>query len=230
MVWQRGQRLDRVPQHIEAGARRHHLGHAARVVWIDDAHHRPQRAVGDARLGVHLDVIEDRDAGRLAAGAGCGRDGDQRLAAGQALACLADRRIDIGQEVGGIGGIQVGGLGGIDAGTTADRHVAVEGAIGRELDRLVEGGIGRLDAGAIEQYRVQPLGPQRFERDPDRIAVSQVRIGHDHDPRCPESFHLEPDFAGSAQTIFDAGRVHGEDRFRPHVLLSPLCCNHVGPV
>ncbi len=35
--------------------------------------------MGDAGLGMHRDEVEDGDAGRLAAGAGGGRNGDQRL-------------------------------------------------------------------------------------------------------------------------------------------------------
>ena len=47
-------------------------------------------------------------------------------------ASLADRLVDIRQEVGRMGGIQVRCLGGVDHRPAADRHVAVELRLRRE--------------------------------------------------------------------------------------------------
>ena len=47
-------RLKPVTQHVEPAARRDHRRQVAHVVGIHNAHDRPQRPVGDPRLGLHL--------------------------------------------------------------------------------------------------------------------------------------------------------------------------------
>jgi hypothetical protein len=54
---------------------RHRLG----VLGVDDAEGGLEPSVGDARLGVAFDVVEDRHARGLTAGARRRGDGDERL-------------------------------------------------------------------------------------------------------------------------------------------------------
>ena len=82
--------------------------------------------MGDAGLGLALHEIEDRDAGRFAAGAGRGRNGDQRLERSGHRLAAADRRVDVVEEVGRIGRVEVGGLGRVDRAAAADGDERVE--------------------------------------------------------------------------------------------------------
>ncbi len=125
-------------QDVEAGACRDHGWQVAGVVRIDDADHGSQRAVRDAGLGVHLQQIEDRYAGRLAAGAGGGRNGDQRLEPTRYGLTPTNGRVDVGQEVCRIGRVQIGRLRRVDARPATDGDVAVEVALGRKADRFLE--------------------------------------------------------------------------------------------
>ena len=93
--------------------------------------------------------VEDRHAGRFAAGSGGRRNRDQRLQRPRHRQASADGRVDIVEKVRRrIGRVQVGGLRGVDRGPAADGDVRVVGARARECDRLEERGIGGLDADA----------------------------------------------------------------------------------
>ncbi len=129
-------------------------GMDARVVRIEDAQIRLERTMGNAGLGVHGRVVEDGHAGGLAAGARGGGDGDQRLdRAGHGLA-QADGRVDVGQQVGRIGGEEIGDLGRVDARSAAHGHVAVKLTVDREGDGVGKRAIGRLDAHPVVEHGV----------------------------------------------------------------------------
>ena len=70
--------------------------------------------------------IEDRHAGRFAAGAGGGRNGDQRLERPGHRLAPADRRVDVVEEVGRIRRVQIGRLGRVDRAAAADGDERVE--------------------------------------------------------------------------------------------------------
>ena len=180
-------------------------GQCDRVVRVDDAQIGPQHVVRDAGLDVPLQQVEDRHAGRLAACAGGGRDGDQRLEPSGHRLALADRRVDIRQEVRRIGRVQVGGLGRVHHRSAADRDVAIETAVGGEPDRLLERDVGRLDPHAIVQHRIQPLSPQRRQRDRHRFAPCQVRVGDDHHPPRVELAHVVAHLTRGARPELDPG-------------------------
>src|SRR5437764_13617103 len=91
---------------------------------------------------MHLDQVEDGHAGGLAARAGGRWYGDQRLESAGDRLTAADRRVHVGEEVGRIGGVQVGGLGRVHARAAAHGDIAVECAVRREADRLLEGSGG----------------------------------------------------------------------------------------
>ena len=58
---------------------------------------------------------------------------------------LADRRVDVRHELGGMRRVQVRGLAGVHDRAAADRDVAVEAAVGGEPRRVLERRVGRLD-------------------------------------------------------------------------------------
>ena len=64
---------------------------------------------------------------------------------------LADRRVDVVEESAGIGRVEIGGLGGVDTEPPPTATKPSNFALGGELDRLRERGIGRLDADLVEQ-------------------------------------------------------------------------------
>ena len=72
-------RLEPMAEDVHSATGHDHLRQRPSVLGIDDAHHGTQGPMGDPGLGPHLQQVEDRHAGRLAAGAGRGWDSDQRL-------------------------------------------------------------------------------------------------------------------------------------------------------
>src|ERR1700739_2018225 len=58
---------------------------------------------------------------------------------------LADRRIDVGQQVSGIGGVQIGGLARVDDRTAAQRYVAIGVQLLRETRPVQKRRVGGLD-------------------------------------------------------------------------------------
>jgi hypothetical protein len=203
-------------QNVEARARGDGRRQVARVVRVDDAHDRPQAAVGDAGLGVHFGQVEDRHAGRLTAGARGRRDRDQRLEpAGDRLAAT-NRRIDICEKIRRVRGVQVGRFGRVHARAAAHGHVAIEAAIAGEADGLLERGICWLDAHLVEQLRVQAGGAQRRERHRDRFELCQARIGDDHHPRGAQRAHVLADLTRCAGSELDAGGIHRKDGLIGH--------------
>ena len=106
--------------------------------------------MGDAGFGFPLDKVEDGDAGRFAAGAGRGGDGNQRLERAGDGQAAADGGVDVVEEFGRPGGIEVGGLGGVDRAAAADGDVGIKIAALREVDRFVKALVGRLDLDGVE--------------------------------------------------------------------------------
>lgn len=125
-----GPALERVAQHVEAGARLDGGGHGARVERVADAQRGLEVAVGDARLGAPGDEVEDGRAGRLGPGARGGGHRDerpQRLVDGPPA---AEGRVDEVEEVRvGVRRVQVHQLRRVDDRPAAHREegVRVEG-------------------------------------------------------------------------------------------------------
>ena len=135
VVGDRGPRLERVAEHVEARGGVHGRGHAARVQGVADAEGGLQRAVGDARFGFLGDEVEDGGAGRFRARAGGGGDGDQGQQGPRDGQALAERRVDEVEEVGvREAGVQVHELGGVDDGAAADGEEGVRRVGLREGD------------------------------------------------------------------------------------------------
>ena len=72
--------------------------------------------------------VEDADRGALAAGPGRGGHGDQRQQRLGRRSAAADRRVDVVEQLAGVGGEQVDRLGGVDRRPAADRDDRVERA------------------------------------------------------------------------------------------------------
>ena len=153
----RGVGLQSVAEHVESAARGDHLRKRAAVVGVDNAHGRPESAVSEAGLGLHLQKVEYGDAGGLGAGAGSGRDGDVRLERSGHRSPLPYGSIDVREEVGGVRRVEVGGLGGVDAGAASDGDERVEIALRGEVDGGLERLVGRLDFDLVEQDGVDAL-------------------------------------------------------------------------
>src|ERR1700716_2509589 len=64
------------------------------------------------------------------------------------------------KELGRIGGVQVGGFGRVHARAAAHGDIAVECAICREADRLLEGCVGWFDSRLVEEHAVDVGGSQ----------------------------------------------------------------------
>ena len=72
------------------------------------------------------------------------------------LLAAADRSVDVGEEIGGMGGIEVSRLGGIDNRTAADRYKAFEIALAGKVGRGLKRYIGRLDSDLILEGDIDP--------------------------------------------------------------------------
>ena len=212
---QRRERLQTVAEHVEPAAGHHHPGQRARVVGVDKAHDRTQGAVGDARLHPHLEEVENRHTGRLAARARCRGYGYERLQRPGNRAGLSDRRVYVGEKVRRVGFVEIGGLGRVHTRAPAHRHVRVEPSLGREGYGLLEGHVRRLHMDPVEQDGVDSLRPQRLEGDRNRLGLREARVRDDHHAPGPQPAHLEPDLAGDARAVLDAGGVEGEGGFQP---------------
>ncbi len=216
VVRQRRVGLDRMTEHVQRGTGRDHGRHRKRIDWIEDAKHRPERPVSDTSFHVHRRQIEDRGAGRLTAGTRGGGNGDERTELAGNGFRLANRRIDIGQQVGGVGCIQVRGLGGVDDRAAPNRDVAVEPAIGRKLCRFRKGNIGRLHARIGVERKVDPRGFQRFDRRLYRNVIGQTGIGDDHHSGRAQILRVFTDFSRDTLPVLDGRGVHGEGGFERH--------------
>lgn len=125
-----GPALERVAEHVEAGAGLDGGGHGAGVEGVAYAEGGLEVAVGDAGLGALGDEVENGGAGGLGAGARGGGDGDEGLERLVDGAAVAEGRVDKVQEVGvRVRGVQVHQLGRVDDGPAAHRQerVRVEG-------------------------------------------------------------------------------------------------------
>lgn len=108
MVRDGGPALERVAQHVEAGARLDGGGHGARVEGVAYAEGRLEVAVRDAGLGALGDEVEDGGAGGLGPRAGGRGDGNEGLQGLVDRAAVAEGRVDEVQEVGvRVRGVQV---------------------------------------------------------------------------------------------------------------------------
>ena len=174
---------------------------------------RAQRAVGNARLHVHLRQVEYGHTGRFAARSRGGGHGDVRPQRARYGDAAADGRVHVVEKVGRVGGIEIGRLGRVDGGAAANRKVAVESARAREGDRVLKGVVGRLHPRLVIQDGVDPLRAQRTQRHRDRLAARQAPVRHDHHPPRAQPLHVVPDLPRRARAVLDAGRVHREGCF-----------------
>ena len=215
-VRQRSQRFQGMAQNIQPRAGRHQPGQGARVVRVDDPQQRTQRTMRDPRLGMHGLVVEDRHPRRLAARPSRGGHRNQRLQLARHRPPLADRRVDIGQKLCWIGGIQVGRLGRVDAGSPSHRNIAVKFSIHSKLDGLQKRGIGRLNPAAVVKHPIHPLSPQRIQHHRHSFAHGQVGVGHHHDPPDPQLDDVFAHLTGRSSPKFDAGTLHRKNCFKTH--------------
>jgi hypothetical protein len=77
--------------------------------------------------------------------------------------------------------VEVGGLAGVHHRAAADRHIAVEAAIGGEARRLLQRPVGRFDRDIVVDDGVDTGGGQRRADLGDMRAGGEVRIGEQRD-------------------------------------------------
>ena len=207
---QGGVGLEAVAEHVEPTARDDHPGKGPCVIRVDETHDGPQRAVRNSGLGLHLQKVEDGHARRFAARAGRRWYRDQWLERAGNGTPLADGRVDVGEEVRGVGRVKVGGLGRVDARAAADCHVAVEAAVGRERYGVFEGHVRRLHMHAVEQHRIDALIFQGRERYGDGVVPGHARVGDDHHAPGAQALHLVAYLSRHAGPELDARGRYGE--------------------
>ena len=172
--------------------------------------------MGDAGLGAHSQVVEHRHPGGLAAGTGGGGHGHQGLEGPRDRLAAANGVIDVGQQLGGVGGVEVGRLGGVDAGAAAHGGKAVATALLGGADRLSKRGVARLHPGFVVADRVDAGAAQGLARHRHRFQLRHYRIGNQQHAAHAERAQLEAQLAGRAGPELDARPLHVEDRLSGH--------------
>ncbi len=200
----RRKRFDRVTQDVESARRRDFGRHRARVVGIEEAQCRLQPPVRDARLRVHLRQIENADACRLAACAGGGGNRKQRHERTRNGQAFADRRIHVVEKVRRrIRDVQVHRFRGVDRRSAADCDDRIEALARRELDRVQERFIGRLNAHAIVNRVAKRARVERVDHRLHRRQSPDYRIRHDQHVLHAQLGEIHPDLARHPLTETD---------------------------
>ena len=194
-VGPRGERLDRMREDVEAVCRDHGGRQRRHVRRVEHAQRRPQVAVRDAGLQLLLDQVEDRDASAFARRAEGGGAGDMRLQRAWNRPRFADRGVDVGQEIGGIGGIEVGGFRGVDGRAAAERDEAVEFAVPGEIRRRLEGAVGRLDLDGVIDRHVDPGAASDLARGLQRRQLGDARVAEQRHALQPQRPGVGADLA-----------------------------------
>ena len=215
-VGQRGERLDGVAEYVQPGAGRHRRRQGPGVVRVDDAQHRPQRAMGDPGLGAHRQVVEYRHAGGFAAGAGGSGHRHQRLERSRHRLAAANRLIDVGQQLRRVGGVEIGGLRGVDAGTASHRGEPVAAALPGGADCFPERGVAGLDSRFRVADGVDAGAAQRLARHRHRLQLRQYRVGDQQRAAHAQGAQLEAQLARGAGPELDARPFHVDDRLGCH--------------
>ena len=207
-----GERFQRVREHVEPRAGDDLSGQGVGAVGVDKGFGRTQRGRGDAGLGRHGQQIEDGDAGHLAAGARRRRAGDVRSQRSRHRRSVTDRSVDVGQEVGRVGGVQVGGLGGIDHRAAADRHIAIGVGLRRECRCPRERFIRRFDVYLGIADDVDARRPQGMSRRVEDLQRGHIGIGEQRHSGHAESPCAVAEFLQAAPAEGDPGCVNRERR------------------
>ena len=199
-------RLDRMRENVESRRGGDGRRQRARVVGIEQAQRRFQVAVRDAGLGMHGDKVEDGDAGRFAAGSRRCRRREQRLQGARNRTALADRRIDVLQEIGGIRRIQIGGLGGVDRRSAADCDESFRLDCDRFPDGFLKRSIRRLHGDLAVKRNLDAGVVERCADHCDRRQFRQEAVGQQHDLADAAVGKVESQLARHARAESNVGR------------------------
>ncbi|SPQ23270.1 bd6c9939-491b-41ab-b150-aeb5933a5800, partial [Thermothielavioides terrestris] len=214
-------RLERVAQHVQAGAGAHGGGHGARVERVADAQRRLEVAVGDARLGAPRGQVEDGRARRLAARAGRRGHRDQRVQLAVDGPALAQRRVDEVEEVRvRVARVQVHELGRVDDRAAADGQEGVRPLRLDPLDRFLDAGeerhvenlriILRLNLHVRIHHVLDPLAVQRLPHLPHRLQLVDRGVRHHAHALRAQVLEVHADLPRRPGPEADRGRGHLE--------------------
>lgn len=220
--------LERVAQHVEAGARLDGGGHGARVEGVAYAEGGLEVAVGDAGLGALGDQVEDGGAGGLGPGA-CGRgDGDEGLQGLVDGAAVAEGRVYKVQEVGvRVRGVQVNQFGCVDDRATShcQERIRVEGlgpvygladaGCAESVLVFAEEEMGQglrailwLDPCLVEDFKVDALVGQCLSNLFHSRQFVDSLVSNDTDPLGAHVLEVHADFARYARSESDGRGSH----------------------
>ena len=188
-------------QAVHAGVGRRARRHAEGEFIVDDRRQRQRAEATDEHLFVVDGIGDDGEAGRFAAGAGGGWDGDDRK----------PRRIGLMRHlVGAHGRIAAGQdrhrLGRVDRGpaTEPDQAIVVPGP--QNDGSRLDDGVGRFGDGGAEHGGDDARCFQRVQAAPDQPGRDHERIGHDQRPGQTELGQQRCDLGdGAAADEHEAG-------------------------
>ena len=176
--------------------------------------------------------IEDADAGRLAARARGGRNGDQRLERPGDRQALADRRVDVVEKIGRrIRRVEIGRLGGVDRAAAADgdervaRLLALANAIASRKDSSV--GSTRTRSNSVNAI---PLASSDSRTVCTGGRRDTIGIGDDERLRDAEVREVRADLPRDARAEPHGRRRHLERVVIGHVRCREFWHNRIGRV
>ena len=168
-------------EHVQACRSGDRRRKRAGVVRVQQAQRRLEPAVGDAGLGMHLDEVEDRDSGGLAARAGRRRDRDQGLQRPGDGHALSDGRIHVVEKIRRVGRVQIGCLGRVDRRSPAHCDERFGPDRDRRTNCLLEGPVRRLDLDPVVDGGANAGILHRGQRGPDRMQVAEEWVRQQQD-------------------------------------------------
>ena len=198
-------------KHVEAGRGDDAGRQAGRGQGVDHRHGRLDGGTADGRLHVVGGQVVDQDGGDLGPGAARGRARDMGLEGPGNRLGPTHRCVDVGEEIVGPGGIQVGRLGRVHDRTAAHRDETVEGTVGGESRRCLQGRIGRFDAARVVHRHVQPGFAKRLESHPGRFDFGDVGFGEERHPFHAQRRGVLAQFGQGPGPEFHGRRRDGED-------------------
>ena len=125
-------------QYVHPGTSSDHLWHGVSVDGIHKAHYGAERVMGNTGFSMQFQEIKDSYASCFAASSGGGGYCNQRVQGSGDRAIFTDRRVNVGQKVSRISGVEISYFSGVNTRAAPNSDIAIEPALNGKLNSLLE--------------------------------------------------------------------------------------------